>query len=464
MRPIRATLSFVVALSLAGPLAAQPSSAEHQRSGPKVLQAFRDIVAKASDSTVRVQCDGRDVSLGTVVGADGWVLTKASDLGDHVACRFRDGRTLTAQVVGVQEAFDLALLKVDAKGLKPIEWAPSKEAHVGQFVAAPAPTAEIPIAVGVLSVGTRKFRAGDQPPRNLSTNSGFLGVGLAETEGGAKIIGVNPTGPAAKAGLKVGDIVVEADGKKVLDNESLINAVQRHHPGEELTLKVKRGMAELDMKATLDKLPRGFFNPQERMGNALSNRRGGFPSILQHDTVLKPADCGGPLVDLDGKAVGINIARAGRTETYAIPSDDVVALLPDLKSGKLAPTVAAFGPTSPAPRKLDPNVLLRDANRLSQQDALRGGRYSRSYTVKLTAGDKIEILLESLEFDAYLHLEDNAGKKIAENDDISKGVDLNARIVFSVPRDDSYRIIVTTCEPDETGNYELSVRRLTDKK
>src|SRR5439155_21464335 len=80
-----------------------------------------------------------------------------------------------------------------------------------------------------------------------------------------------------------------------------------------------------------------FGNPQERMGSDLSNRRGGFPFILQHDTVLKPKDCGGPLVDLDGKVVGINIARAGRTESYAIPSEKVQALLEDLNSGKLAP-------------------------------------------------------------------------------------------------------------------------------
>jgi serine protease Do len=58
---------------------------------------------------------------------------------------------------------------------------------------------------------------------------------------------------------------------------------------------------------------------------------------LQHDTVIRPADCGGPLVDLDGKAVGINIARAGRTESYAIPAEDVIALIAELKSGRLAP-------------------------------------------------------------------------------------------------------------------------------
>ncbi len=59
--------------------------------------------------------------------------------------------------------------------------------------------------------------------------------------------------------------------------------------------------------------------------------------------MLRPADCGGPLVDLSGKAVGINIARAGRTESYAAPADKVQALLTDLESGKLAPKDALPG-------------------------------------------------------------------------------------------------------------------------
>ena len=51
-------------------------------------------------------------------------------------------------------------------------------------------------------------------------------------------------------------------------------------------------------------------------------------------------DCGGPLVDLSGKVIGINIARAGRTETYALPADVVQALLGPLENGKLAPVNA----------------------------------------------------------------------------------------------------------------------------
>src|SRR5205823_9776883 len=112
---------------------------------------------------------------------------------------------------------------------------------------------------------------------------------------------------------------------------------------------------EQELKATLGARPadlsRGDF--QNRLGNELSDRRGGFPAILQHDTVLKPAECGGPLVDLDGKAVGINIARAGRVETYALPSENVLAVLDELKSGKLAP--ATTDVTKPD-KKPDPKL------------------------------------------------------------------------------------------------------------
>jgi serine protease Do len=76
---------------------------------------------------------------------------------------------------------------------------------------------------------------------------------------------------------------------------------------------------------------------QNRMGSELSSRRTGYPIILQHDSVLKPSDCGSPLVDLEGRVLGINISRAGRVESWAIPTEVIRPLLADLKAGKGAP-------------------------------------------------------------------------------------------------------------------------------
>lgn len=315
--------------------------ANPQKSSPGVLSAFRGVVARPSQSTVRVQCDGKDIALGTVVGPEGWILTKASELKGKPVCQLRDGRQLEARVVGVHEPYDLALLKIDTAGLTPVEWRESKTAAVGHWVAVPG-SGETPAAVGVVSVAARAVTARDLPP-SLNPSGGYLGIELAEAaEVGARINRVMPNSPAAKAGLQAEDFILSLAGRAVQDAESLLNVLQRHKPGEVIALRVKRGNEEMELKATLDRRPggRGRGEFQNRMGSALSERRNGFPSILQHDAVLRPSDCGGPLVDLDGKAIGINIARAGRTESYAAPAEAVLPLMYDLMSGKLAPKLS----------------------------------------------------------------------------------------------------------------------------
>ena len=62
-----------------------------------------------------------------------------------------------------------------------------------------------------------------------------------------------------------------------------------------------------------------------------SERLSGFPSALQHDIPLDPSMCGGPLLDLNGRCIGINVSRAGRVKTLAIPASDVRELLATTK-------------------------------------------------------------------------------------------------------------------------------------
>jgi serine protease Do len=339
-RGYRLALTAAACLGLLLPAAARAQKKEDlTKNSPQVLAAYREVVAKARQSTVKVRCDGKDVALGTVVGAGGWVLTKSSELkGQTTTCQLGDGRELEATVVGVQDKFDLALLKIDAKGLPAVEWHDSKEAPVGSLVAS-AGTGADPIAVGVVSVGVRKGNPKEAVPSRDLSKSGYLGIALAPTDSAIKIEQVVPDTAADKAGLKANDLVLELEGKAYKDTQTFIDAVGDHKPGDIITLKIKRGEEVKEVKATLGKRPPSLSRGdiQNTMGGALSVRRLGFPSFLQHDTVLKPQECGGPVVDLDGKAIGINIARAGRVESYAIPSEAVQPLLLDLMSGKLAP-------------------------------------------------------------------------------------------------------------------------------
>jgi serine protease Do len=334
-----------LALFLIGPAFAQERLSRDvslQKSSPAVLHAFRTVVAKPSLSTVRVQCAGKDVALGTVVGPDGWILTKASELKGTPLCRLHDGRQLEARIVGVHEPYDLALLKIEASGLPAVDWHDSKTTAVGSWVAAPGLEA-LPVAVGVVSVAARSVTAGDLPPSN--PGGAYLGIRLADALDAAapRVSYVERNSPAAKAGLKAEDLFLSFAGRPVADVDSLLDVLRRHKPGEVVAFRIKRGDKELELKATLDRRPdgRGRGDFMNRMGGALSDRRNGFPSILQHDAALRPSECGGPLVDLDGKVIGINIARAGRTETYAAPTQAILPLLYDLMSGKLAPKPSA---------------------------------------------------------------------------------------------------------------------------
>jgi serine protease Do len=332
-----------LAILLAAFLALAPSTALAQRTpggrrrgpdpettkgGDSLKAAFRDVVADASKSTVRVKAGGKDAALGTVVGADGWIVSKASELTGDLVCITYDGTELDASIAGVSEDNDLALLKVDAKDLTPVEWADAGKAQIGQWVAVTAPAAD-PVAVGVLSVGRRKI-----PGR-----SGLLGVLLADGDGGAKVQQVVPDSPAEKAGVKVDDLIVSVNGDPTASREALVNTVHKYPPGHEVVVAVKRGDKTMEMKIKLA----GGIGPAARgeamnqMGGPLSERSYNFPAVLQHDTVLRPDQCGGPLVTLDGKAIGVNIARAGRVESYALPADVVQELLPELKAGKGKP-------------------------------------------------------------------------------------------------------------------------------
>src|SRR5689334_20284634 len=131
----------LIAMLLLGPAPAwaQRNSwwgSSNQHDSRDVRSAFRTVVADASQSTVRVVCDGKDTELGTVVGADGWIVTKYSELREPVAVRLPDKRQLPAQVVGQDPHYDLAMLKVNATDLKPADWSDDEKGPaVGQLLA-----------------------------------------------------------------------------------------------------------------------------------------------------------------------------------------------------------------------------------------------------------------------------------------------------------------------------------------
>ena len=50
--------------------------------------------------------------------------------------------------------------------------------------------------------------------------------------------------PAAKAGLKAGDVVTAVDGTSIASGDDLTRAIDSHKPGDTITLKYRRGGSE----------------------------------------------------------------------------------------------------------------------------------------------------------------------------------------------------------------------------
>jgi serine protease Do len=324
-----------------------------------VGKIFTSAIAKANESTVRVRSDGKDVALGTIVDSAGFIVTKASELKGEISIRFRDGSEFDAKYIGFEDKADLALLKVDT-ALTAVKFADKDKVIVGNFVAAPGMD-ETPAAVGVVSVGVRALKGFESIIENA--NKGYMGAQLKDRDDkqdGAEIFGLTDPkegrSAAREAKLKVGDIIIRLNDMSIKKRDDLMTILAKSKPGDQVTLVVIRDDEEMEFKFKL--LPKSSIDRSEmqnRMGGALSARRTGFPAVIQHDMVLKPIDCGGPLVDIDGNVIGINIARAGRVETWALPPDLVTKLIGEIKEGKhRKPEVLATTKEKPAETKSDP--------------------------------------------------------------------------------------------------------------
>jgi putative serine protease PepD len=83
----------------------------------------------------------------------------------------------------------------------------------------------------------------------------YLGVQLTDASGGAGVAQVANGGPADDAGLRSGDVVTSIDGKAVAGSDALVTAVDSHKPGDQVTLKVRRGGNTTDIKVKLGTRP-----------------------------------------------------------------------------------------------------------------------------------------------------------------------------------------------------------------
>ena len=328
---------------------AQDLRKTHGKIAEHVLSRFNQAADAAGPCTAQVLSRGKVVALATVVREDGYLVTKASELAGPPRIRLND-QEYRGQVVNGNGPNDLVLIKIDAKGLTPVRWAHT-DPRVGSLLVSPSPDRK-PLAMSVVGVDARPIpKAVNNLKITADDDKPFLGVVKLETSNQPKgvVIGeVAKDTPAEQAGLEAGDIVTAIGEQPIEEVAQLVNAVHAAKVGQVIQLSVQRGEKSLTLEATLAKRTkpkraegnkprddsRSAAQVYSARGGDLSDRRTNFPSALTHDGVIWASDIGGPVVNLQGEAVGLNIARYGRTATYALPAEHAKQMIEELMRGR----------------------------------------------------------------------------------------------------------------------------------
>jgi S1-C subfamily serine protease len=326
---------LLLACLITGPLPAQQEipllrpeeqqAADGQRD--EFYRALAPVLASAAKSTVRVWAGKHRLAYGTVIADGRKILTKFSEVGNNAAAlrvEAGDGSLRPVAIDGVYQDEDITVLSVKGEPLTPVKWF-TGEPKLGGFLTATQPGGQ-PAAFGVVSVLQRNLR---------ETDKAYLGVqGDPRHEGpGVKLKEVTPQSGAAAAGLRQGDVILRVKERPVSGMLELRNALTGLAPGSRLPMTVRRGEALLSVEVLVGNRPD---QPQhggerlrqmEQMGGPTSRVRDSFSNVIQSDMCLTPDQIGGPVVDLQGRVVGITMARADRTRSFVMPAAAVIKLL-----------------------------------------------------------------------------------------------------------------------------------------
>ncbi len=275
---------------------------------------FRQFFGQNFGGAIPKERVERSLGSGVILSSDGYIVTNnhvVENADEIIVAIGESDKEYNAEIIGSDKDSDLALIKIDAKGLEPIKIAGSDKLLVGDVVFAignPFGVGQT-VTQGIVSaknrdrVGINRYENFIQTDASINPGNsggalidsrgvlvginsailtrsggnngvgfaipaamvkdvtsklaksgkverGYLGVSIQdlskdakevyEHKKGALILNVAEDTPAAKAGLKRGDLIYAVDGKKVEGASELTRIIGSYNPGEEIALYIER--------------------------------------------------------------------------------------------------------------------------------------------------------------------------------------------------------------------------------
>ena len=312
---------------------ARPSSSNREYNLPELPEGspFGELFEKFfdRDELDRRGREAQSLGSGFIISEDGYILTNHHVIAgaDEVIVRMSDRKEFIAEVIGSDEASDVAVLKVDGEDLPVLKFGDSDKLKVGEWVLAiGSPFGfDHSVTAGIVSAKGRSLPSDNYVPfiqtdvainpgnsggplfnldgeviginsQIYSRTGGFMGLSfaipiemavdvasqiketgsvsrgwlgvliqevtreLAESFGmenphGALVAKVLDDSPAAAAGLEVGDVIVEFNGKQVIRSSGLPPLVGRAKVGKEASVVVIRDGKRQEIGVKIAQLP-----------------------------------------------------------------------------------------------------------------------------------------------------------------------------------------------------------------
>lgn len=281
---------------------------------------FATAVERAAPAVVRVEGRRGRPSSGAVFAAEGLVVTAhhALEWDEGIEVTLADGSRVPAAVAGRDPTTDLALLRVRANGLSPLQWSSPEAVKVGHLalaVSRPGRSARATLGIVTATGGPWRTPGGGLVDRYLESDvrlhSGFSGSVLVETSGGA--LGVNTSAVFRGAAVAIPQATV----RRVVDALAAHGRVRRGYLGVG-TMPVRLGPEQaqaLGLEAGLMLVSIQAGSPAHRAGLLMGD------VLLAFDghALTRPRDL---LERLDEEAVGrtatLRVLRAAEVKDVAV--------------------------------------------------------------------------------------------------------------------------------------------------